>query len=409
MRQVDKNKRPKSAGFSLIEVAIVLVIVGLIFSSIISGLKPYKNAKSVIVTKDHMELTQEVLREFYGLEGRYPCPADPTLSKNDPNFGLEFCRANPLAACPAGIVCSNIGSRDADGDGVADPVTIGAIPARTLAENALYAEFKIVNGQNGFLTKITYAVSELMTDVGYTVSNPANAQLGAVALRDEFGRSIIDPEDSAHYVFLSHGENSRGAFTLEGQDLGDCTVTVLGVPGPLPAGDNIGAAGIEVEKENCDRNDAIFVKGLKSMGMNDNYFDDIVYFNTTAANNLWKHSNFSPPGLSYLYNTNIGDVGVGTNDPVNKLHVNGDVRIETSIEADGGYCGLNEADCLLPEALAGTAMTPCPAGQTATGIENNDLVCAPLFGGPISFTCPNPGEFVTGFSNLGNVACSTTP
>ncbi len=402
------NHRPRnnSSGFTLIEMSIVMMIVGLAIAAALPSIKTYKNSKDSIRTHENMDLAQEVLREYYGLNGRYPCPANPNLPQNDPNFGVESCRALITDPCPVGLTCTTIGSRDANGDGNNDPVLIGTIPARTLADSALFAEFQIVNGQDGFLMKITYAVSELMTDQGFTVSNPANTQLGAIGLKDEFNQDIINPADSAHYVLVSHGDNSRGAFTMDGNNVGDCTVAAILPLAPPPPGNNIGAAGIEIEKENCDNNDAIFAKGLRSLGTNDNYFDDIVLFNAITANSLWRQSNFSPPTESYLYNTNFGAVGIGLNDPTSKLHVSGNVRTETGIIADGDYCALDASDCLLPEALAGTAMTPCAAGEIATGIENNNLVCVPLFGGAISFTCPTPGEFVTSFSNLGTVNCA---
>jgi len=412
----DKTLGGGASGFTLVEMAIVLMLVGLIISSFIPGLKTYKTSRDFNTTRDHMELTQEVLREFYGLNGRYPCPANPNLPETDANYGLESCRATVAAACPIGIICTNVGSRDADnadGDNDPttgrDPVTIGAIPSRTLADSALFAEFQIANGHDGFLMKFSYAVSELMTDQTLTISNPANGQLGAVALKDEFNQDLLNPPDSAHYVFFSHGDNTRGAFTLEGGNVGDCTVMAMGVPVPPPAGSNIGAAGIEIDKENCDGNDAIFVKALRSLGNNDSYFDDMVFFNAITSNSLWRRSNFSPPTDAYLYNTNVGEVGIGLTNPASKLHVNGDIRTESSVIADGDYCALDASDCLAPEALGGTAMTQCPPGEIATGIENNDLVCIPLFAGPINFTCPFAGEFVTSFTNLGSVTCSPVP
>lgn len=399
----------KSAGFTLVEMAIVLIIVGLLIAAGLPGLQVYNNKKNFEKTQENMRLAQEALREFYGLNGRYPCPADPTLAPGDEDYGEEVCRADIADACPSGLFCTDVGSRDANNDGAPDPVLIGTLPSKTIADNALFAKFKLANGQDAFLMKLTYAVSELMTDQVYNISNPANIQLGAIALKDEFERDLLDPPDSAHYIILSHGDNSRGAFSTDGADIGDCTIVTGATPTPPPAGSNIGASGIELEKENCDRNDAIFVKALRSMADNDSYFDDTLFFNATVASSLWRRSNFSPPTDAYLYNTNLGDVGIGVTDPTNKLEINGDIKTETSIIADGRYCAPDATDCVAPEALGGSAMTPCPAGQIATGIENNDLICAPLFTGPISFSCPISGQFVTGFSNQGNVNCAFPP
>ena len=240
------------------------------------------------------------------------------------------------------------------------------------------------------------------------VVRPANIQLGAITVHDEFSRDIVDPPQSAHYVIVSHGYNGRGGYTLEGNQVGDCDVNTIaaGLPSPPPPGSDInvaGTPGIELELENCDNDDGRFIAGLQTLVDGDEYFDDHLFFNAQTATSLWRQSSFDP---NWLYNTNFGNVGIGTNNPLDKLSVAGALRAQTSITSDGGICDPTEpGECLNPEAIGGTAMTQCPAGQVATGIENNNLVCIPLFPAGITFNCPG-GQFVTGFTNLGVVSCA---
>ncbi|MBL4803470.1 MAG: type II secretion system protein [Alphaproteobacteria bacterium] len=399
-------------GFTVVELAIVMVIIGLIIAAALPSLRTYKNTNDFYETQENMQAAHDALREYFGLQGRYPCPADPTLSIDDPNFGLEpaDCKLVEADPCPTGVVCTNTGTRDADNDGNPDAIMIGVLPSRTLAEAMRFAPFEVAEGKDAYLGQITYAVTEAMALRSNTIIRPANIQLGAITVRDEFSRDIIDPPQSAHYVIVSHGYNSRGAYNLEGNQVGDCDVNTIaaGLPSPPPPGDIdvAGTPGIELELENCDNDDGRFISGLQSLVDGDNYFDDHVVFNARTATSLWRQSSTNP---NFLYNTNFGNVGIGTNTPLDKLDVNGNLRAETSITADGGYCDTADpTECLDPDAIGGTAMTQCPAGQVATGIEGNDLVCVPLFAAGVSFNCP-AGTFVTAFTNLGNVTCAAPP
>ncbi len=395
-------------GFSILEIAIVLVIAGLLLTMLLPTYKIYQNSKDYNKTIEHMEMVQETLREYYGLNGHYPCPANPNSSTGSANYGREQCRSNITDPCPAGLKCVTSGSRDADGDGNPDPVVIGTLPFRTLADNASdINKFREFHGIDGYDMKITYAVSELMTNHANTVSNPINPQLGAVNVKDENNVDILAIPSSAHYVIVSHGQDRVGAYSRNGNSMGGCTILdIHGNVAPVPLGNNIGASGVKVQLENCDENDAIFVNSLRYLADTDAYFDDIVFFNTNASSSLWRISNASTATNTLIYNTNFGYVGVGVNNPVAKLDVDGDVKADESLVADNGFCMLSDTDCLFPENLGGTGMTPCPPGEAATGIEGNELVCAPLFTSIIDFTCPNPGEFVTSFTNTGNVTCA---
>lgn len=397
----------KDSGFSLVEMSIVLIISGIFMSALFVAAATLTRSKDFDTTQEHIQRAQEALRDFYGLNGRYPCPANPALAPANANYGLEDCAAPP--ACPAADVCvTSVGARDADGLGGADDVLIGALPINTLSENLAdrgsLVRFKPYEGTDGYNMKFTYAVTREMTDATkYNVAMPANVQLGAIALTDEFGRDLVTPASSAHYVIVSHGENRRGGYTPLGQLVDDCTIINSITSAVETPGNNVTTLGVRKELENCDDNDAVFVKGLRSMVEDDNYFDDIVYFNTSTANTLWAVSTMNP---LWYYNTNFGNVGVGVDNPLSKLEINGDILADTQIMAQDGFCAQDGSDCLDPNALGGTGMAKCPVGQMATGIENNQLVCDDILPPGFTISCPNPGEYVTSFTNKGNVTCA---
>ena len=403
-----------SDGFSLIEIAVVLIIFGLTMLSIVPGLRSYYENRQFYTTAQNIREVDNAIKAFFIANGRYPCPAVPNLAPADANYGIEQCRAitsdPPVDPCPAGLTCTEVGSRDANGRDGEDPVVIGVVPMRTLDDSLDSADFKFSFGRDGNNMQFAYAVSELMTDPSLNINNPANIQLGAIALRDEFNNSITIPDDSVHYVVLSFGDNSTGATSLEGVGVGGCTipsVTVGDPPVDPPSGNNLNTSGIRVEIENCDNNDAIFVKALKSTADNDGYYDDQLYYGAPIVSELWRRQT-GVTAETHLYNTNFGDVGVGLDDPSARLHINGGLKAETRIEADNLYCDETSDNCLNAEALGGDIIADCPDGQAAVGFDENGLECRDLFGAAFTSSLPlecPPGQFLVGFSNLGTEIC----
>ena len=397
---IDEYK--KNTGLSLVELSIVLIVVGVIIAATIPSLRVHYESKKYMQSIENLEMSNNALKRYYALNGRYPCPADPAMQPNDPDYGVERCRPNPYDTSPCiggGVECQFLGARDADADGFSDRIVIGALPYKTIMEGLAKMPYSAKYVVDGYGKLLTYAVTEEMTrgDL-YNILNPVSVQLGAIPLRDENDNTLVYPPDSAHYVLVSHGRNMRGAYTPDGQNTGDCDILATSFPyAPLPPGNNITTGGIPLEKENCDRDDAIFVKGLYTLVDGDDYFDDLVFFNTQAANGLWREALNSPFGETYLYNTNFGNIGVGTTTPANKLDVDGgDLRAEVATHAEGGFCdGATSAGCMDPEALAsyqGMETTDgdaeCPTGKVAYGIEDNKLMCKDLFTTPLNGTCP---------------------
>ena len=402
----------KQRGFTVVEICVVLLLSGFLFTGFLSVYQSYRLGKSEKVTLENIEITNSSLREFLSLNGRYPCPADPTLSPTDANYGIEQCRASTAAACPLNLVCTNIDSRDADTIPGNDWVTIGGVPFVTLQQMGGQSEFTPRHALDGYKMQFRYAVSESMTDLGLSVITPANSQLGAISIRDENNLPLLDPPASAHFLLISGGENMRGVYSAEGVYTGDCTTILFGPPGPPPPGNNIGTAGLDIELENCDDNDAVFLNSIRSHTNGTNYFDDTIAFSAMVPQKLWRPSNANP---NHIYNTNAGNVGVGTNTPNVKFHVNGDIRTDDRTESESGYCDLDMDDCVDPEGIGGTNMENiatgdpvCPTGQVVTSIEDNNFNCIDLFPvAPPAITCPAgpPQQFLRSFTNLGSPVC----
>lgn len=431
------GKRKSEKGFSLIELAVVILISGIGIATMISVNRIQARDQDYQTTLDSLHALQDSIDEFFVKNGRYPCPADPTLGPGDPLYGDEQCRApgdrNPdnCDNMPTdNIVCTRDDTRDADGNGENDTVLIGALPFETLFDlkndgplpPTRYAISTYFTGTKGsqlfdaYGMKFHYAVSELMTDDAHSDIDPVNSNLGAMRIQDENKQSVLVPNDNGQYILWSSGANRRGAYTKEGKYQGDCWVSKLDNPDDtpeiIPSGQN--SDTLPVDKENCDNNDGIFTVGLRNTIDQEapKFFDDVVVFQGRRITNLWMQKS----NENIYFNTNLNNVGVGTDNPsAAKLQVTDDIAAKVKVESDE-YC-LNDGSpdpvdnhCLHPEAFGGNISSmACGASEAATEIGVDDdgnpkLACASLFSSPITTKCPD-GYGMIGFSNMGHIRC----
>lgn len=400
-------------GFTLVELAIVLVIFGFLVTIATGAFVMTTGNRGADVTKESMKVSRTALMEFLLRFDRYPCPADPALGPGNPNFGREVC-GPPLG----GVTLTTAGARDADGVGGPDEVLIGSIPFATMldpdgnpaTEDGITQAYNFaeVYTVDGWGSKLGYAVTRKLTA-------PATYRddYGAIDVEDENQRSLVTPPKTAHYVMFSYGENARGAHDKSGAAVSLCPGSLIPTPppSPMPVTTSVN------ELENCNNN-AIFLSGLINKSQY-SYNDDILLFQTTQVTQLWnmiggyKDPNWggpvaAAPDILQAVNMNTGDVGIQTNTPAQKLDVNGDV-LSTGRMRVNRFCPRNgnTSLCMEPEVLGGSDpnMT-CSAGKVITSIDHNQVHCANVVGGgsPRNKSCP-AGEFIVGITNLGNLVC----
>ncbi len=441
------HQRGKNAGgFTMIEMAMVLIIAGFIMSSIYVTFNVHTRQLKMDVTERSIDLAVNMLTEFNGLAGRWPCPADPTLGPDDAGYGVEM-RDAGTGNCIAWRSASTP-NRDLDGDGVADLVDFnqdgaadrilfGALPFRTMLDpngdgnpnDGIMWTDKISNdldfsmddmiestqgwGIDGYGTKLMYVVTENITR-----PTAFSGFMGVIDIVDENGRTVITPEQSALFLILSMGPNGRGGYSWDGALIENCIngiredAEAAGDPPPPGATQN-------EETENCDLFDTRFVAGLRNES-DYSHFDDTLRFRTTSAMGIWETAGAliddnGTPGdptddavVQQITNLNRGNIGIGLPDgstPDEKLHIEGDVK---TIEVRAlNFCGESGDDCMPPTVIGGNDPNMrCPIGQVVTAIENNTVTCAPPFTTAVVDVC-DPGEFVTGISNMGRVICTT--
>lgn len=234
-------------GFTLIEMAIVMVIAGLIMAGIMEALAFRLQQQRAAETKDRIERIQTALLEYASQNGRLPCPASRAAAIGTPEFGMQTdCTTAPAA-----------GTVEADSLAPPDPITgrrpkvrIGAVPVKDL---------RLSKGHmaDGWGRRFTYAVA---TDLASTASSYASHD-GVISVTDQDGNSQIIPADTAAFVVLSHGPDGRGGYDYLN---GSLSPDVCG----NPATDGIDA-------ENCN-DDSLFIDEIYSTAGGAGYYDDYI-------------------------------------------------------------------------------------------------------------------------------------
>ena len=398
----------KENGFSLIETALILLVLGLIAVPYIQQYEHYLIERYTAKSRVAMSTVNNAITEFYELYDRYPCPAIPEIAIDESLHGVEQCPGRdmdgdatimPLMAmdsCTDGYC--RVGGRDADGDTNDDGVLIGIVPYATLG-------IPYQDALDGWKNRLSYVVTESLTDSGTFIATRGSIMVwkadGSTPLSyGDPGDPSANPKDqngqaTAHYAFFSHGDNGRGAYNIDGERIGDiCDNTSF-------TGAEIAAASKDKnEIENCD-GDYEFTWESEAYSLVDgfDYYDDLFEFRDgIPSGGTWNFSGFQTD----VFTNFGGNLGIGTPDPAFAVDVNGNVRA-ASLTRSSGYCEDNGTGCFTADDIGGSGMN-CGSNPMA-GIDSSTGVCdvsVPV--GNITGECSS-GEYVTGIDATGAVIC----
>ena len=76
-------------GFSLVEMAVVLVILGLVLATLFAPLAAQRDIKNITGTQASLNQIKEAINGFAILNGRLPCPAKVMADPSNASYGLE--------------------------------------------------------------------------------------------------------------------------------------------------------------------------------------------------------------------------------------------------------------------------------------------------------------------------------
>ncbi|MBI5120844.1 MAG: type II secretion system protein [Rhodospirillales bacterium] len=220
-RLIENRSSGRQQGFTLLEIAIVMVVVALLMGM---GLQTYSssldNAKRKTTT-DRMDKVEEAITAYVIQNNYVPCPADGSLPSTNVSYGIS-------------LTTGALGSTDCD-----LTYTAGArvIPWRTLGLDELYS-------RDGWGNRISYMTAGA-SQAGATTPTTINFTLGAdddgmqregtgfpfgfLIVNDLAGTQLTNSGAGcsatnicAAYVLISHGAHAVGAYT------GSSTPAVIG-------------------------------------------------------------------------------------------------------------------------------------------------------------------------------------
>jgi prepilin-type N-terminal cleavage/methylation domain-containing protein len=197
----------RSQGFTLIEIAIVLIIITLISGGLISFFNIQLTNQRITSTKANEVAIKIALTNFIAQNNRLPCPAIPNLAPGAAGYGREATAT--ASACtgltPNGAVVTGIVpwismgiSSDAASDGYYNRFTYQVV----LAATSTSLTPQTVSGISG-------AISLHSSGPGVLGAPPTGNQSNAC------GSGLPNP-CAAVAMLVSHGRNGYGAYSNQG-------------------------------------------------------------------------------------------------------------------------------------------------------------------------------------------------
>ena len=165
---MQKPIKNSQRGYSLIEIAIVLAMVGALSATAISIYGNHVVHEKTQETKEVSTNVAATVGSFRSVYGRYPCPSPIDAVAGDLDYGLENsdCKAatyGTAGSCVNGICTAQSANASSD------LIVIGTLPFKSmgLRESDIY---------DGYGDKITYAVTAPLTAAA--TFNMANGGIG---------------------------------------------------------------------------------------------------------------------------------------------------------------------------------------------------------------------------------------
>lgn len=182
----------RNCGFTLAEMAIVMVIIGLIMTAMLGSATTQIRAGKFTATKTRLATAQTALVGFAHANNRLPCPANAALPATNPNYGREVGTPGTCTGLPA-----------------TGGVVRGMLPWRTLG---------MADGDvnDGWVRRFDYVVSRPFTSNACTgACTPPSANWktppgAAGGITIQSGSPILNTTNIA-YAVISRGENGLGA------------------------------------------------------------------------------------------------------------------------------------------------------------------------------------------------------
>ena len=235
MLKLFRNKTQMKAGFSLLELSVVLTILSIVVAGGMTLSTTKVEQNQIERTWEEMDELDNAISIFVNENGRLPCPANNALPRTNGAFGRENCT---LTTTPA------------------TNTLVGGIPFYSLGLQDEYLA-------DDWNSRYSYAVTEALA-----IDSDPNDGIPAIQPSDTGNITIIDGSgnpitSTAIWTLISHGPTRKGA-------TGAKTINV----GTLCDSGN-------ADGENCDFDDATYRDAAFNDGTTaSSFFDDYIKWET---------------------------------------------------------------------------------------------------------------------------------
>ena len=409
------NRRKAERGYTLLEFAIVIVILGLVVTPLFVLYSQYQEKMAIDVTEQNIATVTNAINQYKYDYGYYPCPSLLDVSRGSVGYGrASNCSDTAEVAtnsCGAGngngycVESSPRNVRDRDGNDIGiQRVRRGAIPFMTLGINEIFA-------YDGYGNKLTYAVTENLA-TGAVVFDPL---AGGIDVLNTNGNSLVDQNPAtdslAHYLVVSHGEDGAGAYNKQGLANTACPADI-NIAQSQNCNNFADAGGAMTATYRAD-----FISTSNDLNQQDDY---VSYFTMSDEVDPWRESNLNPidihPRLT-LVDQDFAIGTVGSDDA--ESEVTGGLRVDDDLATGLAEGEIQVLDNLVSDSFAQMEVLAIAGDNTVAGegiicddpsapyldgISQNEGDCV----GNFTSGCPD-GSFLTGFDEEGRPNCSPLP
>jgi prepilin-type N-terminal cleavage/methylation domain-containing protein len=252
---------PRHAGFSLIELSIVVVILSLVATLGLEVAAQYLERTAYYSTMEKMTVVDKAIADFRRVNGYLPCPGSEAQTLANTCYGKQYngtsgCN-NTTGSCNANTMASGA-------------IYFGDVPARDLGLPLSYM-------LDAYGSKIRYFVTAGMVNTSSYYNTADGIQVRSGKLDATCGGSSdrCQSRGGAAYLLNSAGRDKRGARQKSGY------IETVCLPAPTTSYDG------KIDTANCRAGNnpslsysvplnAFYDSRYNSGAIEDNFFDDVV-------------------------------------------------------------------------------------------------------------------------------------